>query len=59
MDELFESTVEKMEYLKREGYNVVEMWECDIRRELKEDEIMKHYFDHYHLTDPLEPRDAL
>ena len=59
MDELFESTVEKMEYLKREGYNVVEMWECDIRRELKEDEDMKHYFDHYHLTDPLEPRDAL
>ena len=51
--------MEKTEYLKREGYNVVEMWECDIRRELKEDEDMKHYFDHYHLTDPLEPRDAL
>ena len=59
MDELYYSTVQKMEYLKREGYNVVEMWECDFRRELKEDEDMKHYFDHYHLTDPLEPRDAL
>ena len=35
MDELYQSTVEKMEYLKREGYNVVEMWECDIKRELR------------------------
>ena len=39
-----------------EGYNVIEKWECDIRRELEEDEDMKRYFDHYHLTDPLEPR---
>ena len=26
---------------------------------MEEDEDIKHYFDHYHLTDPLEPRDAL
>ena len=31
-----------MEYLKRKGYNVVEMWECNIRRELNEDEDIKH-----------------
>ena len=37
----------------------MEMWECALKRELEEDEDMKHYFDHYHLTDPLEPRDAL
>ena len=59
MDELYQATVEKTEYLKRNGYNVVEMWECDMKRELEEDEAMKHYFDHYHFTDPLEPRDAL
>jgi hypothetical protein len=51
--------VEKMDYLKRKGYNVVEMWECHMNKELNEDEDMRHYFDHYHVADPLEPRDAL
>ena len=59
MDEFYQATVEKTEYLKCNGYNVVEMWECNMKQELEEDEAMKHYFDHYHLTDPLEPRDAL
>ena len=59
VDELYQATVKKTEYLKRNGYNVVEMWECALKRELEEDKDMKHYFDHYHLTDPLEPRDAL
>ena len=59
MDELYQSTVEKKEYLKRNGYNVVEMWGCDLKRELEEDEDMKHCFDHYHVADPLETRDAL
>ena len=59
MDELYQATVKKTEYPKRNGYNVVEMWECALNRALEEDEDMKHYFDHYHLTDPLEPRDAL
>ena len=48
MDEIYQSTVKKTEYLKRNGYNVVEMWECNMKRELEEDEDMKHYFDHYH-----------
>ena len=59
MDELYQATVKKTEYLKRNGYNVVEMWECALNRELEEDEDMKHYFDNYHLTNPLESRDAL
>ena len=59
MDELYQATVEKTEYLKRNGYNLVEMWECDMKRELEEGEDMKHYFDHYHVADPLEPRDAI
>ena len=59
MQELHCSTVEKIGYLRRQGYNVVEIWECDINRELNNDEDMKYYFDHYHIADPLEPRDAL
>ena len=59
MDELYQATVKKTKYLKRNGYNVVKMWECALNRELEEDEDMKRYFDHYHLAEPLEPRDAL
>ena len=59
MQELHCSTVEKIEHLRRQGYNVVEIWECDVNRELNNDEDMKYYFDHYHIADPLEPRDAL
>ena len=59
MQELHCSTVEKIEYLRRQGYNVVEIWECDVNRELEQNEDMKHYFDHYHLAESLEPRHAL
>ena len=59
MHDLYHATVEKTEYLKSEGYNVVEIWECAINRELTNDEEMKYYFDYYDMTDPLEPRDAL
>ena len=57
MHELHQSTIEKTEFLKKGGYNVVEVWKCDIKREMDED--MKHYFDHYPIAEPLEPRDAL
>ena len=35
MQELHHCTVAKSEYLRRQGYNVVEVWECDVNRELK------------------------
>ena len=50
MQELHCSTVEKTEYLRRQGYNVVEVWECDVNQELKQNEDMKYYFDHYHIA---------
>jgi hypothetical protein len=59
MHDLHQTTVEKIQYLKNQGYNVVEIWECAINRELAGDEEMKRYFDQYEGVDPLEPRDAL
>ena len=59
MQELHHCTVAKREYLRRQGYNVAEVWECDVDRELKQNEEMKHYFDHFHMVDPLNPRHAL
>ena len=58
MHDLHQTTVQKTLYLKEQGFNVVEVWECDIKRELEQDEEMRRYFDNYDLTDPLEPRDA-
>jgi hypothetical protein len=58
MHDLYQGTVQKTEYLRGHGFNVVEMWECEINRELRRDEEMKEYFDNYDLTDPLEPRHA-
>ena len=56
MHEHYQSTIKKIDFLKK-GYNVVEVWECDIKREM--DEGMRRYFDHFPIADPLEPRDAL
>ena len=58
MQDLYVDTVRKMHYLREQGFNVVEMWECDLKRELKDNEEMRSYFEEHDLVDPLEPRDA-
>ncbi len=58
MQNLYEATIEKVCYLKEQGFNIVEMWECDLERELEEDERMRRYFEGYDLVDLLQPRDA-
>ena len=58
MQDLYVDTIRKVCYLKEQGLNVVEMWECDLKRELEEDEEIRSYFEEYDLVDPLEPRDA-
>ena len=58
MHDLYQATVQKTEYLRGHGFNVIEMWECEINRELDYDEDMRVYFDNYGITDPLEPRHA-
>ena len=34
---------EKLEYLKKKGYNVVEIWECEFREWLQEDQVMRNH----------------
>ena len=58
MEELHENTLEKIKYLKEQGFNVIEMWECELRKEMERNEDMKKYFEEYELVDPLQPRDA-
>ena len=58
MQDLHQRTLEKTRYLKGQGYNVVEVWECDVRRELEVNNEMKTYFDTFEIAEPLEPRHA-
>ena len=58
MQQLREDTLEKICFLKGVGFQVVEMWECELMKELERNEDMKCYFEEHELVDPLQPRDA-
>jgi G:T-mismatch repair DNA endonuclease (very short patch repair protein) len=44
MHDLRQRTLEKIQFLKDAGYNVVEIWTCDIDRQLETDLEMKTFF---------------
>ena len=58
MEELYNHTMKKVNYLKDQGFNVVQKWGCEFAKEMKEDEEMKQFMEDHELVDPLEPRDA-
>ena len=58
MAELYEDTIRKIDYLEARGFEVVQKWECELKKEMKEDEELKRYIDQYELVDPLHPREA-
>ena len=58
MQQLYEDTFEKVWHLEDQGFQVVEMWECDLVKEMEHDKDMRHYFEEYEIVDPLQPRDA-
>ena len=58
MEQLYKDTVRKVNYLKKHGFEVVEKWECELAKELEEDEELKQFFEQYEIIDPLQPRDA-
>ena len=58
MEELYDDTLKKVNYLENHGFIVVQKWECELKKELKEDEEMKRFFDEHKIIDPLQPRDA-
>ena len=58
MNELHQRTVEKIKFLKDNGYNVVEIWTCDIDRQLETDPDMKTFFDRFEISEPLGLRKA-
>ena len=58
MEQRYNNTLKKVNYLESHGFVVVQKWQCELEKELKEDEEMKQFFDEYEIVDPLQPRDA-
>ena len=58
MQQLYEDTFEKVYHLKDQGFQVIEMWECDLLKEMEHDEDMRRYFEEYEIVEPLQPCDA-
>ena len=58
MEELYKDTVRKVKYLKDCGFEVEQKWECELAKEMEEDEELKQFFEDYEIIDPLQPRDA-
>ena len=58
MEQLYKDTVRKVKYLKDQGFNVEQKWECELKKEKNEDEEMKQFFEEHEIVDPLQPRDA-
>jgi len=58
MQELYDKTQDKMQYLKSLGFVYRSIWECDYKTEMKTNAAMQDYIDSLDIVMPLEPRDA-
>ena len=58
MEQLYKDTVRKVKHLKECGFEVEQKWECELAKELDQDEEMKQFFEEHEIVDPLQPRDA-
>ena len=43
MEQLYKDTLRKVKYLKDEGFNVEQKWECELKKELEQGGEMKQF----------------
>ncbi|XP_070547621.1 uncharacterized protein [Ptychodera flava] len=59
MGDLYQCTLDKMRFLRTNGFNVIEMWECDFKRDIHEtNQDLQEFIKSLDLQEPLYPRDA-
>ena len=58
MEELYKNTQKKIKWLKDQGYEVVEKWGCEFKKEMEQDGELKQFKKDRGFVDPLQPRDA-
>ena len=58
MQDVYETTQQKIQQLREQGYTVVEMWECDWTHLKDTSPDIRTFVAHLQFTEPLNPRDA-
>ncbi|XP_070546210.1 uncharacterized protein [Ptychodera flava] len=58
MADLYQSTQDKMRFLRCHGFRVIEKWECDFKKEIHENQELQEFVKSLDLQEPLHPRDA-
>ncbi|KAJ3640231.1 hypothetical protein Zmor_003543 [Zophobas morio] len=58
MEDLYEQTIERSEQIKKAGYNLIEMWECNWIKSKEYKEEMKQIKSKYKEIEELNPRNA-
>ena len=60
MEDVYQATLSKIAFLEERGYTVVQMWGCQLQRQLKEDLRMRAFFTGLkEIPDPMNHRSAL
>lgn len=58
--EAYDRTVDRANYLKSRGYEIVEMWECELKEQIQNNPEMKSFFEGFRFKDmPLNPRNGI
>ena len=58
MQDVYETTQQRTQQLREQGYHVIEMWECDWSRLKDTSPDICTFLAHLQFTEPLNPRDA-
>jgi hypothetical protein len=57
-EEAYDKTIKRRLYLESNGYEVEEVWDCEVDIMLKEDMEMCVFFQRVNLPEPMDPREA-
>ena len=58
MEDLLERMRRKTEALRAKGHKVYEKWECQFRKDIKENAELQEFYDTYEPYEALKPREA-
>ena len=58
VEELYQATLAKRMALLKEGYKIMELWECEWDHQVETNEAVQQFLKSFDLVPPLEPRDA-
>ncbi|XP_070550711.1 uncharacterized protein [Ptychodera flava] len=56
--DLYQCTLDKIRFLRTNGFNVIEMWECNFKRDIRQKQDLQEFIKSLDLQEPLYPRDA-